>query len=76
MEDRGITAPVRDVLKEKAAVLSDFVQMRVNFFVTFSRGAFLVNEGVHFFQNVNNLNFKLFFRSYTFMYIVYYIYTT
>ena len=30
------------------------------FFGTFSRGAFLVDKGVFFFQNANNLNFKLF----------------
>ena len=30
-------------------------------FVTSSRGAFLVNKGAYFFQNANNLNFKLFF---------------
>ena len=50
---------------EKKRSLLDFVQMRGKggpvqiFFRTFSRGAFLDNKGVHFFQNANNLNFKL-----------------
>ena len=56
---------LRDVLLRKKCFLLDFVQMRggmalANSFGTFSRGAFLVNKGGCFFQNVNNLNFKLF----------------
>ena len=54
--------------EKKTAVLLDFVQMSwaegralPKFFVTFSRGAFLVNKGAYFFQNANNLIFKLFF---------------
>ena len=31
-----------------------------NFFGTFSRTVILVNKGAYFFQNANNLNFKLF----------------
>ena len=55
----------------KIAVLLDFVQMRgagraqPKFFVTFWRGVFLVNKGVHFFQNANNLGC-------TFMYSIIY----
>ena len=49
-----------DVLLEKPPVLLDYVQMRggglAQIFVTFSRGAFLVNKGAYFFQNANNLN--------------------
>ena len=62
---------VKDVLlRKKTAVLLDFVQMRggeggppralPKFFVTFTSCAFWVNKGVHFFENANNLNFKLF----------------
>ena len=35
------------------------------FFVTFSEVHFWSIKGVHFLQNANNLNFKLFFRLYT-----------
>ena len=51
---------------EKKCFLLEFVQMRaggknlLKFFGTFSRGAILVNEGVYFFKNANNLNLKLF----------------
>ena len=54
----------RCVFLRKKCFLLDFVQMRggalPKFFGTFSRIAFLVNKGVYFFQNANNLNFKLF----------------
>ena len=67
-----IMTVVKDVLlRKKTAVLLDFVQMRggraalppralPKFFVTFTSCAFLVNKGVHFFENANNLNLKLF----------------
>ena len=49
-------------LEKKIAVLLDFVQMRggglPNFFVTFSRRAFLVKKGIYSFQNTNYLNFE------------------
>ena len=46
---------------KNTAVLLDYVNMRggralPKFFVTFWRGAFLVNKGAYFFQNANNLN--------------------
>ena len=41
-----------------------------HFFGTFSRGAFLVNKGLYFFQNAINLNFKLFLGC---IYIIYHI---
>ena len=43
-------------------------------FVTFSRGAFLVNKGVFFFQTANDLNIELellFLVVYLVLYIVY-----
>ena len=40
-------------------------------FGTFSRGAILVNEGVYCFQNVNNLNSKLFLRLHYTLHIQY-----
>ena len=49
---------------EKTFILLDFVQNRggaAKFLGTFSRRAFLVDKGVYFFENANNLNFKLFF---------------
>ena len=68
-ESGSLAIAFRDVLmKKNTAVLLDFVQIRggggegpAQFFVTFSRGAFLFNKGAYFFQNANYLNCKLFF---------------
>ena len=54
----------------RGKLLFFFVQMRggralPKFFVTFSEMYFWSIKGVYFLQNANNLNFKLFFRLYT-----------
>ena len=59
---------IRDGFTKKIAVLLDFVQMRGGGTQIFSHifiSAFLVNKGVFFLKNANNLSFKWLFRYYT-----------